>query len=246
MNLGLENKTVVITGASGGIGGAIAQGFYDEGANLFLTDMSEKVNEVAQVYGDKAQSLVADITNEEDRKKLLSATLEAFGTVDVLINCAGVSRGGHYDKVSEEDWSFVMGVNQDAVFHLSRIFLPEIEKTKGAVVNLASFASKRPTLFGDNATYTTSKHAVAGITKALAFEVAPIGVNVNAVAPGPVATEMIKQHSEEARKRITDMVPANRMADPTEIADLVVFLSSDRASYINGEIVNINGGLYMD
>lgn len=246
MDLELDGKSVIVTGAAGGIGGTIVDLFVREGARLTLTDNADKVHDVAAKHSGKAVSVVADVTTEEGRAAVLAKALKFQSGLDILVNCAGVARAMPYEEVGEKEWHDTMSVNLDAVFHLSRICLPEIEKRRGAVVSLASFAAKRPTLFGKNVTYTVSKHGVAGVTRALAFDMAPKGVRVNAVAPGPVMTEMVKSHSEEARKRIVDMIPAGRMADPGEIADLVVFLASARASYINGEVVNINGGLYMD
>jgi 3-oxoacyl-[acyl-carrier protein] reductase len=246
MNLYLEGKCVVITGAAGGIGGAVADAFASEKAELVLTDAADRVGDVAKKYSRNAVAIAADITSEAGRRSVVDKALAFRSGIDVLVNCAGVSKPLPYGEVDEGAWQEIMNVNANSLFQLTRLCLPEIEKRKGSVVSIASFAAKRATLFGNNLTYTVSKHAVVGITRALAFDVAAKGVRVNAVAPGPVMTEMVKTHSEEARKRIVGMIPAGRMADPGEVADLIVFLSSDRAAYINGEVVNINGGLYMD
>ena len=139
-----------------------------------------------------------------------------------------------------------MDVNASAPFRLIRAFWPQLSRHSGAVINLASFAAKRSTLFGGNAAYVASKHALAGLTRAAAYEGAARNVRVNAIAPGVVATEMVMLHDEAARERIRERIPLGRFAEPSEIADLALFLASPRAAHICGEVVNVNCGLRMD
>ncbi len=177
---------------------------------------------------------------------VVGATLEAFGRIDVLVNNAGISEPAPIAATTPDSWRKVMAVNLDAVYLLSRAAMPALAETRGSIVSLASFAGKRGTLFGDNTSYSTSKAGVIGFTRSLAIEAARVGVRVNAVAPGPVATDLVKALTPDQLARVTGFVPLGRMAEPAEIADLILFLASPRASYITGEVVNVNGGLYMD
>jgi 3-oxoacyl-[acyl-carrier protein] reductase len=140
-----------------------------------------------------------------------------------------------------------MDVNLGVAFRLSRALWLQLSTNDGAIINLASFASKRSTLFGNNSSYVAAKHGIAGLTRASAYEGATQGVRVNAIAPGVVDTDLIRSvHNADTRKKIMGFIPQNRFADPSEIADLALFLASNRARHICGEVVNINGGLCMD
>jgi len=244
MDLHLNGKLAVVTGAAQGIGEAISEGFADEGCNLLLIDKSDLVNKVAERYGGTA--LVCDLSENGSPVKISKLSQE-LGGADVLVNNAGVSLPAPLNKMDDKNWDTVLDVNLRVAFRLSRAFWDQLSKNNGAIINLASFASKRSTLFGNNAAYVASKHGIAGLTKAAAYEGATNGVRVNAIAPGVVETEMIKTvHDEPTRKRIKAFIPQDRFAEPNEIADLVLFLASSRSQHICGEVVNINGGLCMD
>jgi len=244
MNLNLGGKLAVVTGAARGIGAAIARGFVDEGAGVLLVDVSDDVAKVADDLG--GESLIHDLIQPGADKAVASAA-EQLGGAAILINNAGISRPAPLPETSDKEWSTVMDVNLGVAFRLSRALWPQLSANDGAIVNLASFASKRSTLFGDNSSYVAAKHGIAGLTRAAAFEGATQGVRVNAIAPGVVDTDLIRSvHDVDARKRIMGFIPQNRFADPSEIADLALFLASNRAGHICGEVVNINGGLCMD
>ena len=244
MNLGLGEKLAVVTGAARGIGASIAAGFVEEGARVLLVDLSDIVREVAAEIG--GESLVIDLAESGAAQQVADAS-EKLGGADVLINNAGISRPSPLPETTDEDWSAVMNVNLSVAFRLTRALWTQLSFRGGSVVNLASFASKRSTLFGDNSSYVAAKHGIAGLTRAAAFEGATQGIRVNAIAPGVVDTDLIRSvHDAEARAKIMGFIPQNRFAEPSEIADLALFLASKRAAHICGEVININGGLCMD
>lgn len=244
MDLGITGKRTVITGAAKGIGAAIAEGFAEEGASLLLVDMNEEVAALAGRLG--AQSVVCDLSDPASADAV-SAASEKLGGADILINNAGISRPAPLPDTTDDLWSAVLEVNLTAVFRITRALWSQLSRDEGAVVNLASFASKRSTLFGNNSSYVAAKHGIAGLTRAAAFEGASQGIRVNAIAPGVVETELIRSvHDAESRAKILGFIPQARFAMPSEIADLALFLASERSRHICGEVVNINGGLCMD
>tara|TARA_B100000900_G_scaffold108131_1_gene90009 strand:+ start:2376 stop:3110 length:735 start_codon:yes stop_codon:yes gene_type:complete len=244
MDLKLEGKLVVVTGAARGIGAETAKVFVQEGARVLLVDLNQEVEKLAFELG--GDSLVCDLTDKKADIKV-STTAAKLGGVSVLVNNAGISKPLPFPEITDENWSEVMDVNLGIAFRLTRAMWPQLSKNKGSVVNLASFASKRSTLFGNNSSYVAAKHAISGLTRATAFEGAKQGIRVNAVAPGTVDTELIRSvHKPDARKKILKFIPQNRFADTSEIADVIAFLASPRASHICGEIVNVNGGMLMD
>ncbi len=244
MNLALGGKLAVVTGAARGIGASIAAGFVEEGARVLLVDLNDIVREVAAKIG--GESLVIDLAESGAAQQVADAS-EKLGGADVLINNAGISRPAPLPETTDEDWSAVMNVNLSVAFRLTRALWTQLSFRGGSVVNLASFASKRSTLFGNNSSYVAAKHGIAGLTRAAAFEGATQGIRVNAIAPGVVDTDLIRSvHDAEARAKIMGFIPQNRFAEPSEIADLALFLASKRAAHICGEVININGGLCMD
>lgn len=244
MNLELEGKLAVVTGGARGIGAAIARGFVEEGAGVLLVDVSEDVVNTASDLG--ADELVCDLT-QPGADETVAAAAANLGGASILVNNAGISRPAPLPETTDEEWSAVMDINLGVAFRLSRSLWSQLSTNDGAIVNLASFASKRSTLFGNNSSYVAAKHGIAGLTRAAAYEGATQGIRVNAIAPGVVDTDLIRSvHDAETRTKILGFIPQNRFADPSEIADLALFLASNRARHICGEVVNINGGLCMD
>ncbi|QBX99889.1 SDR family oxidoreductase [Rhodophyticola sp. CCM32] len=243
MELNLTSRLTVITGAARGIGAAAAEAFAAEAAHLLLVDRDPDVEDMAATLGGNAY--VGDLAEPGTAAEIASAA-EPLGGAAILVNNAGISRPGALAEITDQDWAAVMDINVSAAFRLTRALWGQLQHHDGAVINLASFASKRSTLFGNNASYVASKHAIAGLTRAAAFEGAQTGVRVNAVAPGVVETDLVKLHDAETREKIRGFIPQNRYADPSEIADLILFLASARARHICGEVISINGGLYMD
>ncbi|MGF1736244.1 SDR family NAD(P)-dependent oxidoreductase [Photobacterium satsumensis] len=242
MKLKLEGKNVVVTGGAQGIGQAIAESFLAEGATVIITDIQPR----PEGLPSEVHYFQVDLTKEENILSLAENCLTAVGNVDVLVNNAGITEPAALEELTSESWQKVMKVNTDAVYMVSRAFYPQLKESQGNVVTLASFAGKRGTLFGNNASYSTSKAAVIGFTRAMSVEAAKFGVRFNAVAPGAVSTDLIKALTPEQQRKVTDLVPLERYAEVNEVADLVTFMASERCTYMTGEVVNLNGGLYLD
>jgi 2-deoxy-D-gluconate 3-dehydrogenase len=245
-HFGLDGKVALVTGARTGIGRASALSLADAGADVVLWGRrSEDLEEVAKevdARGRQVRTVAADVADlaqvRDAADRVLSET-----RVDILVNNAGVIERGPAADTPLDSWRRVLSINLDAVFALCQAFgRPMLERGDGSVVNIASLLSFQG---GVNVpAYTASKHAVAGLTKSLANEWAPHGVNVNAVAPGYVVTnntEALRQQPERERS-IRDRIPAGRWADPQDIAGAVVFLSSPAASYVHGHVLVVDGG----
>jgi len=211
MDLNLDGKLAVVTGAARGIGAAIARGFVEEGAKVLMVDMSDDVANVAAELG--GESLVCDLT-QSGADKSVAASAKKLGGASILVNNAGISRPSPLPETSDDEWAAVMDVNLGVSFRLSRALWSQLSAHDGAIVNLASFASKRSTLFGNNSSYVAAKHGVAGLTRAAAYEGATQGVRVNAIAPGVVDTDLIRSvHDADTRKKIQGFIPQDRFAD---------------------------------
>ncbi len=258
MELNLKQKVAVITGGGRGIGEAICIAFAKEGTHVVVSDIdyenAQSVSEKIQALGPKAIPMKIDISRPEEAKKLIEAAEKEFGTVDILVNNAGISpkkEGGGPAMTWEiglEEWDRVMGVNLKGTLFCSqeavKYMLP---RKKGAIVNIASIAGKAPfEPMATGAHYDASKAAIINLTQRLASEVAEHGIRINAVAPGRIATPMAKFASQKWNQAMLERTPMGRFGTPEEIANAVVFLASDGASFITGETVNVNGGWFMD
>ena len=244
MDLRLQDKNVVVTGAARGIGLAIARVFSEEGAKVLMVDRDPEVAaKAAELAG--AAHLACDL-REPACMDEIAARLEEMGGCSVIVNNAGISIMASIADATDADWDEVMAVNLQAAFRLTRQLWSQLAARRGCVVNVASFAAKRATLFGGNVSYTVSKHGIAGLTRAAAMDGARDGIRVNAVAPGVVDTDLVKLHDEATRKKIQGMIPLGRYADAGEIADAAAYLASERAAHITGEVLNVNGGMLMD
>lgn len=253
MDLQLKGTAALITGAARGIGKEIAAVFLEEGAAVTLLDIDEQelqktVQSFSAQYGaQRAVGRVCDITDERAATHACDETAERCGGIDYLINNAGISEPAALEETELSSWERVIRVNLTAPFIMSKaVFRHMRAKSHGVIVNIGSFAGKRGTLFGNNASYSVSKAGIIGLTKALVPEAAAIGVRVVAVCPGIVETDMVKNHPPETRKKLADLIPLGALATPRQIADVVVFLCSPAAGHIMGEALDVNGGLYLD
>lgn len=249
MDLGLTDKVVVITGAGGGIGGACARVYAAEGARLVLADIDcERVETVARDLAgpDRASHFAGDLTQEWTAVGLIRAAVDRFGGVDVLVNAAGAFHSTALPAVGADEWRRIQEINVTATFWAAQAALEVmIPRRSGSIVNIGSVAGRTGGLSA-GVSYSTSKAAVAGLTRALARYAGPHGINVNCVNPGLVDTAMTSERPQYEIDRAVAATPLARSARPEEIAAAVVFLSSAAASFVHGAQLDVNGGLHMD
>jgi 3-oxoacyl-[acyl-carrier protein] reductase len=248
MDLGLKDKVAIVTGSARGLGAATARRLAEEGAKVVITDiLAEQAQATAAALradGLAAHCVVADITKAADVQRLVDETLATFGGVHVLVNNAGFPRDKYLVKMSEEDWDLVMTVMLKGAFLACKAVMPRlIEQGWGRIINISSRAH-----YGNatQANYSAAKAGLIGMAKALAIEEGRYGITVNCVAPGFMETEMVQALAtyETIKERAVQMQPIKRVGRPTDIADAVAFLASERASFITGEVLHVTGGRY--
>ncbi|UCH65907.1 MAG: SDR family oxidoreductase [Ignavibacterium sp.] len=247
--INLEGKSAIVTGGSIGIGSAIALKLAEFGSNVAINyrkhkEEAEKVIEKVKDMGCKGLMIQADISNFEDAGKMIDNVINEFDGLNILVNNAGINWDGVIWKMSEEQWDSVIDVNLKGYFNYIRTVAPIFREQKsGKIVNVTSINGLRGK-FGQ-ANYSASKAGIIGLTKTVARELGKYGVNVNAVAPGLIETDMMKQASEEVRKMAVEEIVLKRIGDPEEVANVVAFLCSEMARHITGEIIKVDGGQYI-
>ena len=246
----LKNRVAMITGGARGIGRAIALTFMREGAKAVLVDIDKDRLEASkremESRGRMVRAIPCDITHNSEVKGTVNQIHKTLGRIDILVNNAGIIRRGTIETVTEEDWDRVVEVNLKGTFNCCKAVV-EIMKGQGygKIINISSIAGK----MGDITSapgYGPSKAGIDALTKTLARQLACYGINVNAVSPHAIETEMSAQWSEERRKEIIASIPLGRLGKPEDVAEAVLFLASDGASFITGEILDVNGGAWMD
>jgi len=248
-NKSLANKTAVVTGASRGIGRAIAIKLASEGANIILNYRSsiksvEEVMAEIQAMGGKAVAVQGDVSSFAEAEKIIKAAVENFGSLDILVNNAGITKDGLLMRMKEEDFDSVIETNLKGTFNCIRHATPIMMKQRsGRIINMSSVVGVAGNAGQVN--YSASKAGVIGITKSAAKELASRGITVNAVAPGFIQTDMTDVLSDKVKEDILSGIPLKRLGKPQEIADLVSFLVSGSGSYITGQVININGGMFI-
>jgi len=246
----LKDRVAIVTGAARGIGKAIGRVFVREGAKLALIDVDKGILEAAEKEirgdGEEVIAIPCDITKNVEVKAMVNQVQKVFGRVDILVNNAGIIRRGTIETVTEEDWDRVIAVNLKGTFNCCKAVVEFMKQQGyGKIVNISSIAGK----MGDITSapgYGPSKAGVDALTKTLARQLAPYSINVNAVSPHAIETEMSAQWSEERRREIISSIPLGRLGKPEDVAEAVLFLASDEASFITGEILDVNGGALMD
>ena len=241
----LTGKTALITGASGGIGAAIARSLHGAGATVGLSGTrTAPLEELAAELGDRAHVLPCTLSDAEAVTALPKQATEAMGSVDILINNAGITRDNLFMRMSEDEWQSVLDVNLTATFRLCKGVMRGMMKARwGRIVNITSIVGH--TGNPGQANYAASKAGVLGMSKSLAYEVASRGITVNTIAPGFVTTAMTDKLSDDQKSAILTQVPAARMGQPEEIAAAAVYLASPEAGYLTGATLHVNGGMAM-
>ena len=244
----LEGKVAVVTGAGGGIGSAIACRLASSGANIVVNDVDEPaaalVAEEVGNLGVEAVTNDGDVSDLAAMEQMVADAMTRWGRVDIMVNNAGITRDALLMRLSEEDWDRVLAINLKGAFLMTQAVVRHMmPHRRGWIVNIASVAGKTGQT---DANYVASKAGLIGFTKAVAKDLAPLGIYVNAVAPGPVDGKMAQAMDAERRQRMIDNTPLGRMAKPEEVANVVAFLASPLASFITGATIDVNGGLLMD
>jgi 3-oxoacyl-[acyl-carrier protein] reductase len=243
----LENKNILVTGASRGIGRAMATEFAKHGANVGFTYLSsvekatELEKELAQ-FGTKIKGFRSDAAVFSEAEKLTEDFLAHFGSIDALINNAGITRDNLLMRMSEQQWDEVINVNLKSVFNLTKAATRQLLKQKyGSVINVTSVVGIKGN--AGQANYSASKSGIIGFTKSVAIELGSRNIRCNAIAPGFIETEMTEKLGEDTLKQWLDGIPMKRGGKASEVASLAVFLASDLSSYITGQVIQVDGGL---
>jgi 3-oxoacyl-[acyl-carrier protein] reductase len=243
--LDLSGKTALITGASGGIGGAIARALHRQGAAVLLAGTRQAALEaLAAELGERARIHAADLADPAAADALVKDAEAALGKLDILVNNAGLTRDGLAVRMKDEDWQKVLDVDLTAGFRLARAALRGMMRRRfGRIIGISSVVG----VVGNpgQANYAAAKAGMIGLSKALAAEVATRGITVNCVAPGMIASAMTDALTPEQKQRIAGAIPMGRLGSPEDVAASVVFLASDQAEYITGQTIHVNGGMAM-
>lgn len=245
----LEGKAALITGAGRGIGYEIAATFAAEGACVAVADLSlesaqSAAADIAAKTGTRVIGIGMDVSIEADCQKAVAATVDAFGKIDILVNNAGITRDNLVLRMKETDFDSVVDVNLKGAFLMTKAAARLMLKARiGRIINISSVVGQSGQ--AGQANYSASKAGLIGLTKALAREFAPRNVLVNALAPGFIRTRMTEELKDEAKTKISEMIPLGRMGSAQEVAQAALFLAGDECSYITGQVLAINGGLYM-
>ena len=245
MTVDLSGRVALVTGGARGIGFAIATQFYDAGAHVGITDLKGAPEAAAQLGGKgKATGAAADVSDVAQLEAAIGAVESELGPIDILVNNAGITRDGLLMRMSEDDWDLVLRVNLRGTFNATKLISRGMMKRRaGRIINIASVVGIRGN--AGQANYSASKAGVIGFTKSMARELASRNVHVNAIAPGFIDTEMTKVLPEKVREQLQQEIPMGRLGTPDDVAKAALFLASDLADYITGQVVVVDGGMVM-
>ncbi|MGE5224078.1 MAG: 3-oxoacyl-[acyl-carrier-protein] reductase [Omnitrophica WOR_2 bacterium] len=248
-SLSMEGRVAIVTGGSRGIGRTIAETLAKRGAQIVLADMQidlakTTAQEIASTTGCRVTPVYVDVSNHNNAKEMVETAIAEFGHVDILVNNAGVTRDTLIMRMEESDWDLVLNVNLKGVFNCSKaVIRPMMKQRYGRIVNISSVSGLAGQVGQTN--YSASKAGIVGFTKALAREVASRQITVNAVAPGFVPTALTNDLPAELKDNFMKLIPLGRWASTQDIANAVAFLASDDASYITGQVLSVDGGMFM-
>ncbi|MDV6315062.1 3-oxoacyl-ACP reductase FabG [Idiomarina sp. HP20-50] len=240
-----ENKVALVTGASRGIGKAIAELLASQGAKVVGTATSDKgANAISEYLGSKGKGLALDVTDSDSLQKVIKEIETEYGSIDILVNNAGITRDNLMMRMKDDEWDAVLNTNLSSVFKVCKAVVRGMMKRRnGRIINISSVVGT--TGNPGQVNYCAAKAGLVGFSKAMAKEVAARGITVNCVAPGFIDTDMTKSLNDEQKQAIFGNIPAARLGEPAEIAAAVAFLASEGAAYITGETIHVNGGMAM-
>ncbi|HQV24494.1 MAG TPA: 3-oxoacyl-ACP reductase FabG [Acinetobacter sp.] len=240
-----QKKVALVTGASRGIGAAIAQRLIQDGFFVVGTATSESgAEKIVENYAENGTGMVLDVRDGDSIDALVSEIEQKYGSVLILINNAGITKDNLLLRMSEDDWDDILNIHLKAVYRLSKRVLKGMTKARfGRIINISSVVAHLAN--PGQANYSAAKAGIEAFSRSLAKEMGSRQITVNSIAPGFIATEMTEQLSEDVRKKMSDQVALNRLGEPQDIANAVSFLASDQASYITGTVLHVNGGLFM-
>jgi 3-oxoacyl-[acyl-carrier protein] reductase len=245
----LENKVSMITGAARGIGKAIAVLFAREGSDLAICDVDQGAldatkSEIEKSTGRKVLAEKVDVTSLKEVEEFAKKTLDNFGNLDILVNNAGITRDNLLLRMSENEWDAVLNVNLKGAFNcIKAVTRPMMKQRGGKIINMASIIG----LIGNagQANYSASKGGLIALTKTVAKELGSRNINVNAIAPGFIQTDMTDKLGEEAKEKLLGLIPLSRMGSPEDVAKIALFLASDDSAYVTGQVIQVDGGMVM-
>ncbi|MGQ9646593.1 MAG: 3-oxoacyl-[acyl-carrier-protein] reductase [Thermodesulfobacteriota bacterium] len=244
----LAGKVALVTGAAQGIGKAVALLLAQNGADVVVSDINlEKANETARevhALGRRGVAMKVDVAKLDEVEKMVEMVLAQFGQIDILVNNAGIARDKLILRMTEEDWDAVLNINLKGTFNCTKAVVRHMSKQRsGKIVNVASVVGEMGN--PGQANYAASKAGVIGFTKTIAREFAQRGINVNAIAPGYIETPMTDALPDKVKEELRRLIPMDRLGKPEDVAEAVLFLVSESANYITGQVLNVNGGIYM-
>tara|TARA_Y100000591_G_scaffold329058_1_gene356870 strand:- start:689 stop:1426 length:738 start_codon:yes stop_codon:yes gene_type:complete len=242
----LKDKKALITGASGGIGKELAKVLVEYDAEVCISGRNvEELNELKESLGDKCHIVPCDLSNKNEISELVSKSEEVLGQIDILVNNAGITKDNIFLRMSEQEWEDVLNINLNSTFNILKLITKGMVKRKyGRIINISSIVGA--TGGAGQVNYAASKAGLIGLTKSLSQELATRNITVNCIAPGFIETPMTEKLDDNRKDIIISSIPANRIGTPKDLSSAVIFLASQESSYITGQTIHINGGLYMN
>ena len=243
--IGLKNKKIIVTGASGGIGNSIIEKLYEAGANILASGTRVEKLDILKKKYENIKTLNFDISQTNKIEEFIErATQELGGSLDCIVNNAGITQDNLAIRMSLDEWQKVIDINLTSTFLMSKTAIKKMLKNKsGKIVNITSVVGHTGNL--GQANYTASKAGIIAMSKSLAIEYAKKNININCISPGFIKTAMTEKLDEKIKETIISKIPSARLGEPDDIANVVLFLCSNQSSYINGETIHVNGGMYM-